>query len=61
MALASAKTQYQQAMRNLETISNQVHLKRQVKALPERTPGVGAETENSMLPAIDIGENKLMA
>ena len=57
-ALHAAKQRYKGALESLEEISNSVHEKRRKHLeLPPRTPGVGAECNESIgdLPSLNLG------
>ena len=56
MGLQCAKQKYKTALHNLEAISDEIHLKRRKRMmLPPRTPGVGAESDISSLPEVNLG------
>jgi hypothetical protein len=56
MGLVCAKHKYRSALTNLEEISDDIHRKRKKRLnLPPRTPGVGAESDLSSLPSINLG------
>lgn len=61
--LALAKDKYRMALQLLEQISEEVHLKRRLKLtfdLPERTPGVGAETPDVHLETASVSLGELV-
>lgn len=43
--LAQAKVEYRTALRNLETISDEIHARRRISAMGPRGCGVGAEKD----------------
>lgn len=63
-AVKGAKQKYSDALKNLERISEEVHLRRKSRMaslqLPPREPGVGAESDSnaSSLPDINLGKSK---